>query len=96
MPPHHYCITVDALEPTTGEGGLESISFFASTSHDILTTVNSLRARLDCSACHATKLAVGLGLIHEVMHAHRDPAPLHEFVRGFPESFQADAKKINA
>src|SRR5438309_525612 len=69
-----YRITVDALDPTTGEGGLESISFFASTPNDILAAANSLRARLDCSACHATKLAVGLGLLSEAMHAHRNPA----------------------
>lgn len=61
-----YRITLeklDALDPITGEEGLESISFFASTSHDILTAAKSLRDRLNCSACHATKLAVGLGLL---------------------------------
>jgi hypothetical protein len=70
MPVHHYRITVDkldALEPTTGEGGLESVSFFASTPDDILSAAKSLRARLECSACHATKLAVGLGLLSEAM-----------------------------
>jgi hypothetical protein len=29
IPEHHYRITVDKLEPTVGEGGLESLSFFA-------------------------------------------------------------------
>lgn len=65
-----YRITLeklDALDPTTGEGGLESISFFAATPHDILTAAKSLRDRLNCSACHATKLAVGLGLLSEAM-----------------------------
>jgi hypothetical protein len=64
-----YRITVDALDPVTGEEGLKSISFFASTSHDILSAANSLRDRLDCSACHATKLAVGLGLLSEAILA---------------------------
>jgi hypothetical protein len=64
---------VDTLEPT-GEGGLQSLSFFASTAHDILTTSNHLRARLECSACHATKLALGLGLMNEVLSAHGDRA----------------------
>jgi hypothetical protein len=70
MPRHHYRITVDkldALDPTTGEGGLESLSFFASTSHDILAAANSLRDRFDCSACQATKLVVGLGLLSEAI-----------------------------
>ncbi|HEY3991082.1 MAG TPA: DUF3861 family protein [Acidobacteriaceae bacterium] len=65
-----YRITVEALDPTPGEGGHESISFFASTPHDILTTANNLRVRLDCSACHATKLAVGLILISDPVYAH--------------------------
>ncbi len=64
--PHHYRITVDTLDPLKpGEGGLESVSFFATTSTDMLAAANSLRARLDCTACHATKLAVGLGLLGE-------------------------------
>jgi hypothetical protein len=67
MPEHHYRITVEKLEPTTGGGGLESLSFFASTTDDILSAAKSLRARLECSACHATKLAVGLGLLSEAM-----------------------------
>jgi len=70
MPVHHYRITVDkldTLEPATGEGGLESVSFFASTPDDILSAAKSLRARLECSACHATQLAVGLGLLSEAM-----------------------------
>ena len=72
MPRHHYRITVDkldALDPTTGEGGLESVSFFASTSDDILAAANNLRDRFNCSACHATKLAVGLGLLSEAIAA---------------------------
>jgi hypothetical protein len=69
MSPHHYRITVDLLEPAAGEGGLESVSFFASTPNDILSAANNLRARLDCSACHATKLAVGLGLLSEAIWA---------------------------
>ena len=69
MPEHHYRITVEKLEPTAGGGGLESVSFFASTPHDILSAANSLRDRLDCSARHATKLAVGLGLLSEAIGA---------------------------
>ena len=78
MQSHHYRITIDkldkldALDPTAGEGGLESVSFFASTPDDILSTAKSLRARLECTACHATKLAVCLGLISEVMNPHRE------------------------
>jgi Domain of Unknown Function with PDB structure (DUF3861) len=75
MASNHYRITVEklgALDPTTGEGGLESVSFFASTPDDILTAAKSLRARLACSACHATKLAVCLSLINEVMDPHRE------------------------
>jgi Domain of Unknown Function with PDB structure (DUF3861) len=72
---HHYRITIDKLDmqdaPAGGEG-LESVSFFASTPDDILNAAKSLRARLECSACHATKLAVCLGLISEVMHPHRE------------------------
>jgi hypothetical protein len=67
MRAYHYRITVDKLEPTTGEGGLESVSFFASTPDDILAAANNLRDRFNCSACHATKLAVGLGLLSEAM-----------------------------
>jgi hypothetical protein len=78
---HHYRITVDRLDvqqPTTGEGGLESLSFFASTLNDISAAIGTLRQGLDCSSCHAAKLAVGLSLIREVMHAHRDRVQLHE------------------
>jgi hypothetical protein len=82
---------VDALDPTIGEGGLESLSFFASTPHDILTAANSLRTRLDCSACHATRLAVGLSLLSEAMHAHRDPALFTEPMRQLLGSLQAAA-----
>jgi hypothetical protein len=94
MPVHHYRITVDkldALDPTTGEGGLESISFFASTHNDLLAAANSLRARLDCSACHATRLAVGLSLLSEAMHAYRDPALFTEPMRQLLGSLQAAA-----
>jgi hypothetical protein len=65
-----YRITVDkldALDPATGEEGLESVSFFASTPHDIFAAISALRDRFDCSACHATKLAVGLSLLSEPM-----------------------------
>jgi hypothetical protein len=89
-----YRITVDkldALDSTTGEGGLESISFFASTPHDILAAANSLRDRLDCSACHATRLVVGLSLLSEAMPAHRDPALFTEPMRQLLGSLQAAA-----
>jgi hypothetical protein len=95
MPVHHYRITVDkldALDPATGEGGLESVSFFASTPDDILSAAKSLRDHFDYSACHATKLAVGLGLISEVVHTHHGHAFLHECVRAFPDSLQADER----
>jgi hypothetical protein len=62
-----YRITVDALDPTPGEEGLESLSFFASTSHDIFAAIATLRDQFDCSACHATKLAIGLSLISEAI-----------------------------
>ncbi len=67
-----YRITLeklDALDPVTGEEGLESVSFFASTSDDIFAAANNLRDRFNCSACHATKLAVGLGLLSEAIAA---------------------------
>jgi hypothetical protein len=60
-----YQITVEALDPTPGEEGFESLSFFASTSHDIFAAIGTLRDRFECSACHATKLAVGLSLLNE-------------------------------
>jgi Domain of Unknown Function with PDB structure (DUF3861) len=96
MPLYHYRITVDALEPTLGEGGLESLAFFASTPHDILATVDSLRTRLDCSACHATKLAVGLGLISEVMRIPREPGLFSEPIRELLGSLEATPAKADA
>jgi hypothetical protein len=63
---HHYRITVDkldALQP--GEGGTESISFFATTPNDLFVEANQLRHRLCCSACTATKLALGRCLLSE-------------------------------
>jgi Domain of Unknown Function with PDB structure (DUF3861) len=60
-----YRITVEALDPTTDEGGSESLSFFASTSHDIFAVARTLRDRFDCSACHASRLAVGLSLLKQ-------------------------------
>jgi hypothetical protein len=64
--PYHYRITVDTLDPLKpGEGGTESVSFFATTSSDILDAAKSLRERAGYSACHATKLALGLSLIGE-------------------------------
>ena len=97
MPERHYRVTVDALEPTTGEGGLESLSFFASTSHDILTAAKSLRACLECSACNATKLTLGLSLINEVIFAQRDPIQLHEPLLELFKSLEISvAAKANA
>ena len=81
--------------PPGGEG-LESVSFFASTPHDILTTSSSLRARLDCTACHATKLAVGLGLITDVVHTHRDPAIFTEPMRELLGPLETTVAKTNA
>jgi hypothetical protein len=67
--PHHYRITVDkldALEPLKpGEGGLESVSFFATTSSDIIDAAKTLRECLGCSASRATSLALGYSLIGE-------------------------------
>jgi hypothetical protein len=91
-----YRITVDALEPIPGEGGLESVSFFASTPHDILTAAKSLRTRFDCSACHATKLSVGLGLIREVMHTHREPDLFSEPLRELLGSLETAQAKTDA
>jgi hypothetical protein len=54
---------VDKLDP--GEGGLESVSFFAATSDDILAAAKSLRECLGCSASRATSLALGYSLIGE-------------------------------
>jgi uncharacterized protein DUF3861 len=74
-----YRITVDALDvdtfdPVTGEEGLQSLSFFASTSHDILAAVSSLRTRGDLSACTAAKLGVAISLLSESRHERRDDA----------------------
>jgi hypothetical protein len=91
---HHYRITVDMLGHGVGEEGLQSISFFASTHNDILTAANSLRDRLNCSACHATKLAVGLSLLSEAMHAHRDPALFTEPMRQLLVSLNAVAPDV--
>ena len=96
---HHYRITVDKLdmrESPTGEGGLQSLSFFASTHNDILGAANSLRDRFNCSASHATKLAVGLSLIGEVMHARHDPAQLHEPLLELFQSLEFAAAKADA
>lgn len=69
MPAHHYRITVDKLEPLdrfeSGEGGLESISFFAATPNDLFAEAKQVRHRLGCSACRAAKLAVARGLLGE-------------------------------
>ena len=82
MAPHHYRITVDALDPSRGEEGLQSLSFFASTHSDTFAAIASLRERLGCTACTATKLAVGLGLLSEVMRQqHMLLTPLHEPMR---------------
>ena len=96
MPAYHYRITVDKLEPTAGEEGLESLSFFAATPHDILNAANSLRDRLDCSACHATKLAVGLGLISEAMHPHREPELFIDPMRDLLGSLETAPAKTDA
>jgi hypothetical protein len=77
MPEHHYRITVDMLGHGVGEEGLQSLSFFASTPDDILSAAKSLRTRLECSACYATKLTLGVSLINEVIFAQRDPIQLH-------------------
>jgi hypothetical protein len=83
-PPHHYRITVDVLDPSEGEEGLQSLSFFASTHSDIFAAIASLRERLECTACQATKLAVGLGLVSEVLHQqHMLLTPLREPMREF-------------
>jgi hypothetical protein len=80
--PHHYRITVDALDPTPGEGGLQSLSFFASTHTDIFAAIGTLRDRLECTACQATRLAVGLSLLSEVLHQqHMLLTPLREPMR---------------
>ena len=79
MAPHHYRITVDALDPSQGEEGLQSLSFFASMHDDVFAAVANLRERLECTACAATKLAVGLGLLSEVVRQqHILLTPLRE------------------
>ena len=83
-------------DPLAGGEELESISFFASTPHDILTTASNLRARLDCSACHATKLAVGLGLIRDIMHTHREPELFSEPMRELLGSLETAPAKTDA
>ena len=74
-----YRITVDSLNP--GEEGLESVSVFAATTHDLFADANQLRHCLDCSASHATKLAVALSLIGEIMQTRRSGAPFSEPMR---------------
>lgn len=82
MAAHHYRITVDALDPSQGEEGLQSLSFFASTPSDIFATIPRLREELACTACAATKLAVGLALLSDVLHRqHILLTPLQEPMR---------------
>lgn len=84
MAAHHYRITVDALDPNPGGEGLQSLSFFASTPDDIFAAIATLRERLECTACQATKLAVGLGLLSEAPHQqHILLTPLREPMREF-------------
>jgi hypothetical protein len=74
-----YRITVDkldALDPTTGEEGLESISFFASTPHDLFAEASQLRHRLGCSACMATRLAIARCLLAEESAVRRPSSSL--------------------
>jgi 8-oxo-dGTP pyrophosphatase MutT (NUDIX family) len=61
-----YRITIEALDP--GEEGLTSVSFFASTPHDILVAARELREQLGCTASHATRLALGYSLIDETTY----------------------------
>jgi hypothetical protein len=67
VPAHHYRITVEKLDKldasNPGEGGLESVSFFASTPNDLFAEASQLRQNHGCSACKATKLALGYNLI---------------------------------
>ena len=95
--PHHYRITVDALDPMPGEEGLQSLSFFASTHTDIFAATGTLRERLECTACHATRLAIGLSLLNEVMHEqHMLLAPLREPMREVVESLNEIASEAGA
>jgi hypothetical protein len=92
--PHHYRITVDVLDPTPGEEGLQSLSFFASTHTDIFATTGTLRERLECTACHATRLAIGLSLLSEVMHErHMLLTPLREPMREVVKSLNEIASE---
>ena len=94
--PHHYRITVDALDPMPGEEGLQSLSFFASTHTDIFAATGTLRERLECTACHATRLAIGLSLLNEVMHEqHTLLAPLREPMREVVESLNEIASEAS-
>jgi hypothetical protein len=65
MPAYHYRITVDMLEQPTGEEGLQSLSFFASTPHDLFAEASQLRHRLGCSACMAARFALARCLLAE-------------------------------
>jgi hypothetical protein len=68
---HHYRITVDKLDPLKpGEEGLESVSFFAATSSDILAAANNLRERAGYSASDAAKLALALSLLNSAVPKH--------------------------
>jgi hypothetical protein len=92
--PHHYRITVDALDPTPGEEGLQSLSFFTSTHTDIFAAVGTLRESLECTACHATRLAIGLSLLSEVMHEqHMLFTPLREPMREVVKSLNEIASE---
>lgn len=71
--PHHYRITVDRLD-APGEEGLESMSFFAATRNDLFTEANRLRHALGCSACAATQLALGRGLVSEAPVEFKAPS----------------------
>jgi hypothetical protein len=94
--PHHYRITVDALDPTPGEEGLQSLSFFASTHTDIFAVIGTLRERLECTACHATRLAIGLSLLSEVVHErHTLLTPLREPMREVVKSLNEIASEAS-
>jgi hypothetical protein len=94
--PHHYRITVDALDPTPGEEGLQSLSFFASTHTDIFAAIGTLRERLECTACHATRLAIGLSLLSEVMQEqHTLLTPLREPMREVVKSLNEIASEAS-
>jgi hypothetical protein len=66
---HEYRITVDVLHP--GGEGTESISFFASTPHDILVAARDLREHLGCTACMAIRFALARCLLAEESAAPR-------------------------